>query len=71
MFPDGAFKILDRGEYKYHKNKMKYSKDIDDILKEELTNLINLVREKKIPFDKNTIRYYYNVYSKAKKESVK
>ena len=71
VFPDGAFKILDRGEYKYHKNKMKYSKDIDDILKEELTNLINLVREKKIPFDKNTIRYYYNVYSKAKKESVK
>lgn len=68
VFPDGAFKVLDRGEYKYHKAKMNYPKEIDDILKDQLTELINLVREKKIPFDKETIEYYYNIYNKVKKE---
>ena len=24
VFPDGSFKVLDRGEYNYHKNKMNY-----------------------------------------------
>ena len=68
VFPDGAFKVLDRGEYKYHKAKMNYPKEIDEILKEQLTELINLVREKKIPFDRASIEYYYNIYNKVKKE---
>ena len=38
VFPDGAFKVLDRGEYKYHKSKMGYSKEIDSILKNDLTD---------------------------------
>ena len=46
VFPDGSFKVLDRGEYKYHKSIMNYPEAIDKILKEELTNLINLVRNK-------------------------
>ena len=39
VFPDGSFKVLDRGEYKYHKSLMNYNESIDIILKEELTNL--------------------------------
>lgn len=70
VFPDGAFKVLDRGEYNYHKNIMHYSSDIDKILKDELTDLIDLVREKKIPFDKKIIEYYYNLYNKVSKEIV-
>ena len=38
VFPDGSFKVLDRGEYKYHKSIMRYSEKIDSILKSELTN---------------------------------
>ena len=68
VFNDGAFKILDRNEYNYHKKLMNYPKEIDDILKDQLTELINLVIEKKIPFDKETIEYYYNIYNKVKKE---
>ena len=68
VFPDGAFKVLDRGEYKYHSKKMHYPSSIDTILKEDLTDLIELVRNKKIPFDKGTIEYYYNVYNNLKKE---
>ena len=66
VFPDGAFKILDRGEYQYHKKKMCYPKTIDTILKEDLSELIGLVRNKSIPFDKGTIEYYYNIYNKVK-----
>ena len=68
VFPDGSFKVLDRGEYRYHKEIMHYSEQIDHILKSELTDLIELVRKKVIPFDKKTIEYYYNIYNKVKGE---
>ena len=67
VFPDGAFKILDRGEYKYHKKIMHYSEDIDCIVKEELSNLIEIVREKNTPFDAMIINNYNKKYSELKK----
>ena len=71
VFPDGSFKILDRGEYQYHKKKMNYSEDLDKILKSELTNLINKVRNKEYPFQKKIIDYYYNEYQNTRKEKIK
>jgi hypothetical protein len=68
VFPDGAFKILDRGEYKYHKDKMNYSNDLDLIVKRELSTLIDIVRKKQLPFDKNMINKYLDIYYKCKKE---
>ena len=64
VFPDGSFKVLDRGEYKYHKQLMNYSDEIDYILKAELTNLINMVRAKKLAFKENTVENYYEIYKK-------
>ena len=55
VFPDGSFKVLDRGEYKYHKQLMNYSEDIDFILKQELTELINMVRNKEMAFKQNAV----------------
>ena len=66
VFPDGSFKILDRGEYKYHKQIMKYPDIIDKILKYELTNLITLVKEKKGAFEKGIIEHYCNIYNDMK-----
>lgn len=63
VFPDGSFKVLDRGEYKYHKQLMNYSDEIDYILKTELTNLINMVRNKELAFRPNTVESYYEKYS--------
>ena len=68
VFPDGAFKVLDRGEYNYHKNKMNYSDEIDIILKTELSNLIELARAKEGPFAKGQVEYYYPIYKKYKSE---
>ena len=62
VFPNGSFKILDRMEYKYHKRQMHYSSRLDCILKYELGNLIDMVRVKEMPFDKDTINKYYEKY---------
>lgn len=66
VFPDGSFKVLDRGEYKYHKSIMNYSEDLDFILKSELTELIQLVRRKELMFNQETIEYYNKKYIEIK-----
>lgn len=68
VFPDGSFKVLDRGEYKYHKRIMHYSDDIDQILKSELTNLINMVKQKDNAFQPGEIDKYCNLYNELKSE---
>jgi len=68
VFPNGSFKILDRMEYKYHKKQMHYSSRLDFILKYELGNLIDMVRVREMPFDKETINKYYDKYVKLVKE---
>jgi hypothetical protein len=66
VFPDGSFKVLDRGEYKYHKKLMNYPNEIDKILKSELTKLINMVRNKETIFHPDTVKYYCDLYEKVK-----
>lgn len=66
VFPDGSFKVLDRGEYRYHKNIMNYSEKIDTILKKELTSLIEMVRKKEVPFKAGTVEKYCLEYQKHK-----
>lgn len=62
VFPDGAFKILDRNEYNYHKKIMKYPKEINYIIKRELTSLIEMKRNNDNPFNTENINYYFNIY---------
>lgn len=64
VFPDGAFKILDRNEYNYHKKLMSYPKEIDFIIKSELSSLIEMKRQGKFPFDKKVIDQYFEIFSK-------
>ena len=66
VFPDGSFKVLDRGEYKYHKSLMDYSSDLDKILKSELSALIELVRRKDIAFLPGEVEKYYENYKAVK-----
>ena len=67
VFPDGAFKILDRGEYNYHKKKMHYPNELDKILKDDLSSLIEIVRKKDGPFNHDLIEHYHDVYNNLKK----
>jgi len=69
IFPDGAFKVLDRNEYRYHKRKMNYSKDLDKIIQYELTNLINEKKQNQQPFVKECIQEYLEKYKKLNNKS--
>lgn len=62
VFPDGGFRVLDRNEYKYHKKKMGYSKELNEIIENELTNLIELKKANKGPFSKEIVQKYYEKF---------
>lgn len=62
VFPDGGYRILDQNEYNYHKKIMKYSNEIDIILKKELHNLIEIKKNEEIPFQKECIEHYVKIY---------
>ena len=59
VFPDGGYKILDYNEYNYHKKIMHYSDDLDEIIKSELSELIEMKRANKGPFDRILVDNYY------------
>ena len=67
VFNDGAFKILDRNEYSYHRKLMKYPKEINYIIKQELSNLIEMKKSGEFPFNEKCIEYYYEIFKKVKK----
>ena len=66
VFNDGAFKVLDRNEYNYHKRLMRYSREINYIIKVELSSLIEMKKTGEFPFDTQAIEYYYNIFKKLK-----
>lgn len=71
VFPDGTFRVLDRGEYEYHKSKMKYGKEIDTVVNKELNNLIDIYKEKKGPFNPYYLQKYYQMYIAMSKKKIK
>lgn len=66
VFSDGAFKVLDRNEYNYHRKLMKYPKEINYIVKKELSLLIEMKKASEFPFDKESIYKYYDMFKKIK-----
>ena len=64
VFPDGSFRVLDRNEYKYHRKKMHYSKELNDIIENELSNLIELKKAGCEPFNKKTVEEYYEKFKR-------
>lgn len=64
VFPDFGYRILDRNEYNYHKKLLKYGKDLDFILRSELSSLIEMKKKKVSPFDLDTIKYYQDIFNR-------
>ena len=46
---------------------MHYPENLDRILRDELTDLINLARSKDHPFKIGMVEYYYAIYKDVKK----
>ena len=54
-----------------HTKIMNYSDDLDKVLKNELSILIDKVRKQDIPFVKETIDMYHKMYKQTKKDELK
>jgi len=62
VFPTGQYKILDRLEYKYHKELMNYSDDLDKVVNSALEELIEEYKNG-LPMFTDEMNYkYYEVY---------
>jgi protein associated with RNAse G/E len=59
VFPDGAWKILDKDEYAQAKLSMDYPEDIDKILWAQLDELIKTIKSKSGPFNQEFIDKWY------------
>ena len=75
VFSSGAFKVVDKNEYNYHKKKFSYPKEIDYTIKKQLNDLINEIRTKSNYFNnqdiENWVKYYlYLENNKKNKKSV-
>ena len=66
IFPSGDYKILDKGEYKYHKRIMGYSDELDFVINNAMKDLIDLYKEKHVSFNKNLNYKYYDDYKTLK-----
>lgn len=69
IFPKGEYKILDKLEYEYHKNKMNYSNDLDIVINNALKELIEKYKLGVVMFQEKANREYLNMYINIKKES--
>ena len=70
VFPDWGYRVLDKNEYNYHKQLMKYPEELDIILKRELDELIDMEKKRQGPFDKTLIDSYKEKYCKIIEKSL-
>ena len=66
VFPSGDYKILDKGEYKYHKRIMNYSDDLDWVINNAMKELLSFYNNHHIVFDENMNYHYYDEYNVVK-----
>ena len=68
IFPTGAYKVLDRMEYDYHKKIMGYSEELDMVINKALDELINMYKDNAIMFNSILNKTYSEQYFKLKEE---
>lgn len=67
VFPDGKYHLLDEDEYLVHKKRMKYSNDIDEILKVNVDILQEWIEQEKGPFATDFVKIWYQRFKKFMK----
>ncbi len=67
VFPDGKIDILDEDEYDEHRLKMNYGEEIESIVEKAMEDLLQIIHEKKEPFNDKCINEFYSMYCEVKK----
>lgn len=68
VFPNNTYKILDKFEYQINADAMKYPKEIKRIIKSEMEDLKKRIKQKGLPFEKETVHEYYKIFEEMKDE---
>lgn len=69
VFPDGEILVLDRDEYDFNTKVMKYPKEIIDIIKNNLAVLLDMINNKKDPFNRECVDGWYQKFTQITNES--
>lgn len=62
IFPSKEYKILDRREYLYHKEKMNYSKELDKVINMALGDLIRKFKQEHEIFSEEKNKFFCEQY---------
>ena len=62
LYPDGMYEILDEDEFKLHAEQMHYSKEIIEVVRNQMDILIHRMDEGKEPFNTECVESYYDEY---------
>lgn len=65
--PEFRIKALDEFEYKKHKKMLKYSDDLDKVIKKKFKEIKNKIINRQFPFEHNIVYEYYKKYEKLVK----
>lgn len=68
IYPSKEYKVLDKLEYDYHKRIMGYSDDLDKVLKNALTELIEEYNNDNFAFNEQRNKNYSSLYFKLKED---
>lgn len=68
LYPDGGYQILDEGEYADHARQMNYPTMVMRIVEKQMDLLIEMMKERKDPFNQKCIEHYYNLYLQMQAE---
>jgi len=69
VFPDGEKRLLDVDEYENHRKKMRYSSEIDFILKENVKILVDWINNGKGPFSDEYVEIWYERYQQLSRKN--
>lgn len=68
LYPDGEVLILDRDEYIFNIKDLHYPMEIRQIINSNLQILLDFIKEKKDPFNRDAVYHWYEKYLNDKKE---
>ncbi|HAM63683.1 MAG TPA: hypothetical protein DCP62_08620 [Erysipelotrichaceae bacterium] len=62
IYPNGGYDILDQDEFEEHSSHMGYGEDVIEVVERSLDQLLNVIEEKKSPFNAEDIDRYFQLY---------
>lgn len=63
IVPNMQYRILDQSEYQTHKELMRYSLELDELLNSQMQELLTMIHRRKGPFAKSFMADWYQTYT--------